>query len=201
MPIEDGFTMLKNLGEYTFKVIFVTAHSEYAIAALRASAVDYLLKPVNIEELQTTVEKLKNFKNNTDAASLHKELVNTLLKSVSLADTPVRIAIPQLGRTSFLDVADIVALEADSNYTIVHKLDHLKVVVTKTLKEFEEILSIKQFVRIHKSYIVNIAYVKSYSTIDGGVVVMKDGTEFSVSRRQQDLFIAKLKEQNISFFK
>jgi two-component system LytT family response regulator len=105
-----------------------------------------------------------------------------------------------LGGIIFLDVNEIVSLQADSNYTIIHKQDMQKMVVTKTLKDFEDILDHNQFVRIHKSHIVNIKCITEYSTADGGIVKMTDGNVWSVSRRQLDVFLIKLKTQNVLFF-
>ena len=192
--------MLEKLPKQDFSVVFVTAHDEFAMQAIKASAVEYLLKPVNIAELQEAVVKLHTqFKNKT-YLDQNKELINSLVKSFSPGQSPVKIALPQLGGISFLDVNEIVSLQADSNYTIVHKDDMQKMVVTKTLKEFEDLLDIDLFVRIHKSHIVNIKCITEYSTADGGIVKMNDGNVWSISRRQLDIFLAKMKDHKVLFF-
>ena len=201
MPGETGFEMLQKLPEQHFRVIFVTAHNEYAMQAIKASAVDYLLKPVNIAELQHSVEKLHEGLNNQQFLKQNQELIQHLVKNFTPGQTPVKIALPQLGSISFLDVNEIVSLQADSNYTIIHKQDMQKNVITKTLKDFEDILDGDQFVRVHKSHIVNLKYVKEYSTADGGIVKMNDGNVWSISRRQLDLFLQKMKTYNVLFFK
>ncbi len=201
MPKETGLEMLQNIAVQNFNVVFVTAHNEYAIQAIKASAIDYLLKPVSITELQNTVNKLHQKFNNTTVLNQNKELLNNLIKNYTPGIAPNKIALPQLGGISFLDVNEIIALQADSNYTIIHKKEMQKVVVSKSLKDFEDILDDNQFIRIHKSYMVNINYIVEYSTIDGGMVKMHDGNMWSVSRRQTDTLLNKMKEHNILFFK
>ena len=114
---------------------------------------------------------------------------------------PQKIALPQLGSISFIEVDDMVSLQADSNYTIIHMKDMQKLVISKTLKDFEELLDENQFARIHKSYIVNLRYIKEYSTIDGGIVKMSDGNQWSISRRQLELFLEKMKIASLMFSK
>ena len=201
MPGETGFEMLEKIPGINFRVIFVTAHNEFAMQAIKASAVDYLLKPVNITELQRAVDKLHAGLNNQQFLKQNQELIQHLVKNFIPGQTPVKIALPQLGSISFLDVNEIVSLQADSNYTIIHKQDMQKNVITKTLKDFEDILDGNQFVRIHKSHIVNLKYVTEYSTADGGIVKMNDGNVWSISRRQLDLFLQKMKTYNVLFFK
>lgn len=200
MPVETGFEMLERIPHHNFRVIFVTAHNEFAMQAIKASAVDYLLKPVNITELQKAVSKLQTGINNQQFMQQNKELIDNLVRNFSPGTNSVKIALPQLGGINFLDVNEIVSLQADSNYTIIHKHDMQKMVVTKTLKDFEDILDSNQFVRIHKSHIVNIKCITEYSTADGGIVRMTDGNVWSVSRRQLDIFLNKLKTQNVLFF-
>ena len=200
MPIETGFEMLEKMPVQNFSVVFVTAHDEFAMQAIKASAVDYLLKPVNIMELQQAVVKLHSQFKNREFLQQNKELINNLIKSFNPGQAPVKIALPQLGSINFLDVNEIVSLQADSNYTIIHKQDMQKLVVTKTLKDFEDLLDGNQFVRIHKSHVVNIKCITEYSTADGGIVKMNDGNVWSISRRQLDIFLAKMKEHKVLFF-
>lgn len=201
MPGESGFDFLNSLPNHPFKVIFVTAHNEYSLQAIKASAVDYILKPVNISELQQAVEKLKFQLHNQQAASLNQQLLQNLLQSSLHHSTPKRIALPQLGSVTYLEVDDIIALRADGNYTIIHKRDMQKMVITKTLGDFEEILDAAQFIRIHKSSIINLFQVKEYSTMDGGLAKMNDGSEWSISRRQLDLFLKRMNDLSLSFKK
>lgn len=201
MPGENGFQFLSSLATQNFKVVFVTAYNEYALQAIKASALDYILKPVNIEELQGTVEKLKRSFKSPVTAEQNQQLLEHLLHTVSKKIPPKKIALPQLGGISFIEVDDMVSLQADSNYTIIHMNTMQKLVISKTLKDFEELLDETQFARIHKSYIVNLRYIKEYSTTDGGVVKMTDGNQWSISRRQLDIFLEKMKVASLMFGK
>ena len=201
MPGEDGFQFLNSLSTQNFKVVFVTAYNEYALQAIKASAVDYILKPVNIDELQKAVEKVKRSLNNPAAIEQNQALLQHLLETINKKAPPKKIALPQLGSISFIEFDDMVSLQADSNYTIIHMKNMQKLVISKTLKDFEELLDESQFARIHKSYIVNLKYIKEYSTIDGGIVKMSDGNKWSVSRRQLDIFLKKMKLASLMFGK
>ena len=201
MPGEDGFQFLASIESKNSKVVFVTAHNEFALQAIKASAVDYILKPVHIEELKKAVKKIELSLDNPLATAQHKVLVQHLLESVNKKTPIKKIAVPQLGSIRFIDLDEIVSLQADSNYTIIHLKDMQKLVISKTLKDFEDLLDDHQFARIHKSYIVNLAYIKEYSTIDGGVVKMVDGNQWSISRRQLDIFLEKMKVATVMFGK
>lgn len=199
MPGEDGFELLQSIDTSHIKIVFVTAHNEYTMQAIKASAVDYLLKPVRIDELQQAVEKVKLTVGSPSAMRQHYELLQNFME---MAKAPVqRIAVPQLGSIRFVALDEIISLQADSNYTIIHLKDMQKLVISKTLKDFEELLDKNQFVRIHKSYIVNLNYIKEYSTIDGGMVKMTDGNQWSISRRQLGVFLEKMKLATVMFSK
>jgi two-component system, LytTR family, response regulator len=200
MPVETGLQMLEKLPAKDFSVVFVTAHNEYAMQAIKASAVEYLLKPVSIAELQKAVLKIQEQHKNKIYVEQNKQLIDNLVNNFSSGKETVKIALPQIGGITFLDINEIVSLQADSNYTILHKTDLQKMVVTKTLKEFEEVLNSDQFVRIHKSHLVNIKCITEYSTADGGIVKMNDGNVWSISRRQLDIFLSKMKEHKVLFF-
>ncbi len=201
MPGENGFQLLSSLGTHNFKVIFVTAHNEYALQAIKANALDYILKPVSIDELQVAVEKVKSSINSPALTEQNQQLLTHLLQTVNSKVAPKKIALPQLGGISFIEVDDMVSLQADSNYTIIHMNTMQKMVISKTLKDFEELLDPTQFARIHKSYIVNLRYIKEYSTTDGGIVKMTDGNQWSLSRRQLDSFLEKMKAASLMFGK
>ena len=201
MPGENGFEFLTSIESKNIKVIFVTAYNEYALQAIKASAVDYILKPVHIDELRKAVHKIKLSSDNLMAAEQHQLLVQHLLDSVNKKNPIRKIAVPQLGSIRFIDLNEIVSLQADSNYTIIHLKDMQKLVISKTLKDFEDLLDDHQFARIHKSYIVNLNYIREYSTIDGGVVKMVDGNQWSISRRQLDVFLEKMRIATVMFDK
>jgi len=201
MPEENGFQFLNSLANQNFKVVFVTAYNEYALQAIKASAVDYILKPVNIDELRQAVEKVKRSLKSTAAREQDEALLRHLLETIGKKSPPKKIALPQLGSITFIEVDDVVSLQADSNYTIIHLKDMQKMVISKTLKDFEDLLDESRFARIHKSYIVNLKYIKEYSTIDGGIVKMTDGNQWSISRRQLDMFLEKMKTASLMFGK
>ncbi len=198
---ENGFQLLSSFKTQNFKVVFVTAYNQYALQAIKANALDYILKPVNIEELQQAVEKVKLSVGSPTATEQNQVLLNNLLQTIGKTNAPKKIALPQLGGISFIEVDDIVSLQADSNYTIIHMNNMQKLVISKTLKDFEELLDQTQFARVHKSYIINIKYIKEYSTSDGGIVKMTDGNHWSISRRQLDSFLEKMKTASLMFGK
>ena len=140
MPGENGFDFLKSLSVQNFQVIFVTAYNEYALQAIKANALDYILKPISIDELKTSVEKLKTTLGNKINNSFSQEQISNLIQFISTKTSPQKIALPQLGGISFIDVDDMVSLQADSNYTIIHMNNMQKKVISKTLKDFEELL-------------------------------------------------------------
>jgi two-component system, LytTR family, response regulator len=199
MPSENGFQFLSSLSKRNFKVIFVTAYHEYAIQAIRASALDYIVKPINIDDLRVAIDKLKKTVDNPLINQQQQQLIEHLLSSVNRKTVPQKIALPQMGGISFIEVNEIVSLQADSNYTIIHMTNMQKMVITKTLKEFELLLDESQFFRIHKSYIVNLTHIKEYSSSDGGLVKMVDGNQWSISRRQIDQFLEKMKLASLMF--
>lgn len=201
MPGENGFDLLASIPGRSPQIIFVTAYNEYAIQAIKASALDYLLKPVKIDELQLAVEKLQCHLSAPPTEEQNRILLNHLLESVQKRELPKKIALPQLGGINFIELDEIVSLQADSNYTIIHQANMQKLVISKTLKEFEDLLDSRQFARIHKSYIVNLRYIKEYSTTDGGIVKMTDGNQWSISRRQLEGFIEKMKQSSLMFGK
>lgn len=201
MPGENGFEFLNSIKNPEFKVVFVTAYNQFALQAIKASAVDYILKPVSIDELQKAVEKVKRAIGSATAGLQDRQLLQHLLSTISEKSPLKKIALPQLGSISFIEVDDMVSLQADSNYTIIHLKDMKKIVISKTLKDFEDLLDEHQFARIHKSYIVNLKYIKEYSTIDGGIVKMTDGNHWSISRRQLDMFLEKMKRASLMFNK
>ncbi|MEO8173747.1 MAG: LytTR family DNA-binding domain-containing protein [Sediminibacterium sp.] len=199
MPGENGFQFLESFSNNDHKIVFVTAYDQYAIQAIKASALDYILKPVGIDELQAAVEKVRRSLNSPVATEQTSQLFAHFLQTLRQKNTPQKIALPHLGGINFVEVDDMVSLQADSNYTIIHMKNMQKLVISKTLKDFEELLDPSQFARIHKSYIIHLKYLKEYSTTDGGIVKMTDGNQWSVSRRQLDLFLEKMKTASLMF--
>ncbi len=192
MPKINGFQFLETLGNHNYKIIFITAYNEYAIKAIKAGAYDYILKPIDLVELQTAINKLQVTVSIEEKGKKEQVAIQRIVEQLNPKQYPKRLGLHQLGSICFVEVEQIISLEADSNYTIIHLSNMQKMVFSKTLKDFEEQLDPKQFARIHKSYIVNLQHVKEYKTTDGGVVRMSDGNCWSISRRQLDSFLLKM---------
>ncbi len=186
MPRMNGFTMLQQLQQHNFEIIFITAYDHYAIKAIKFSALDYLVKPVEIDDLKTAVEKAENKrKHTTTNASLETLLLNLVNKERGQQ----RIAIPSMEGLQFVETGNIFYLEALSNYTNFHLANNKKITVAKTLKDFEELLPAGTFIRIHHSYIININCIEKYIKGEGGQVVMKNGAVLDVARRKKEEFL------------
>lgn len=185
MPRMNGFEMLNALPEKNFHVIFTTAYDQYAIKAIKYAAFDYLLKPVDIEELKTAVEKieLKETNQTKKQAELLQQNMEHPKKQLN------KLAIPTLEGLLFFDINDIIHLEANSNYTIIHFSDKPKITASKTLKEFEEILPEDIFFRTHHSHLINLNYIKRYIKGDGGQIELQNGNYVDVSRRKKEEFL------------
>ncbi|MEJ2614449.1 MAG: LytTR family DNA-binding domain-containing protein [Ignavibacteriaceae bacterium] len=186
MPGINGFDLLESLEEKTFCLIFVTAHNEYGIQAVKANAIDYLLKPISIQELKQTVGKIEEF--------LKSKQKNEIKKTNKKA---AKIVITHLQGFSIYNCDEITRLEASDNYTKIYFKGIKPVLSSKTLKDFEEILDKDKFFRIHKSHIINFDYIKEYTNIDGGKVILYDDTKLSVSRRKVQEFLRKIQNQTL----
>ncbi len=182
-----GFDLLAGIDRTNLQVIFVSAYDYFAITAIKFSAVDFLLKPVELVELQKAIDKIRQQKSLTEV----KQKLDLLLNNVHRID---KIALPSLYGIEFVLIEDIVRCQADNNYTTFYLTGGEKIMVSKTLKEYEDILTTKGFFRIHKSDIINLAYLKKYIKGEGGTVIMEDGTELQVSRRRKDDFFATLSQ-------
>lgn len=178
MPKISGFDFLGNFTERKFMVIFVTASAEFGIQAVKAGAVDYILKPVDIEELQNSVRKAFSihFKRDQNDSSKEKK--------------PDRIIISKQNGFSFCDVDDIIRLEGFNNYTTIIRKDKKPEIISRTLKHFEELLSYDFFIRVHKTHIINLKYLTEFRNHNGNFAVMSDNSEIIVSRRKiPDLYL------------
>jgi two-component system, LytTR family, response regulator len=178
----SGFDLLENISNPSFRLIFVTAYDQYAIRAFRFSAIDYLLKPVNPDEL---VNAVKRATGTNPLAEVSKKL-DVLLSNRSGLE---KIALASTEGIHLMKVRDIVRCESDSNYTTIFLCGGQKIVATKTLKEFDEILTPLNFFRIHQSHLVNLDYIVKYNKTEGGSVVMEDGNELPIARRRKDEFV------------
>ncbi len=187
---KTGFDLLRALPKSDYGIIFTTAYEKYAIQAIKFSAVDYLLKPIDKNDLNAALIKSANeISKKATSAKLDVLLQNTELKN----KIPKKITVPTISGFEFLEVADIIRCKSDINYTTIYSLNKQKLVVAKTLKEFEELLADYNFFRIHNSDLINLAYIKSYNKGKGGSVLLTDGTEIEVSTRRKDDFLKRLK--------
>lgn len=177
MPVLDGFDFLDSIDSSRFMLVFVTAHEEYAIRAIKAKAVDYLLKPIDIKELQQSVKKL----------------VNNYTHKNSVSNNSQKVIIPESHGFKVLNADEVIRLEADDCYTHVFTSDAKKIIVSKTLKDFEDKIPDKYFFRVHRSHIVNLNHIKDYTKLDGGFITMSDGSKIPVSRRKGIEFSEKCK--------
>jgi len=186
MPRMNGLVMLQQLNNRNFELIFTTAYDHYAIQAIRFSALDYLVKPIEIEDLKAAVHKAEQKKEKQSSNERIENLLHNLLLETN---QPHRIAIPSHEGLLFTEISDILYLEAESNYTFIFLTDGKKITVTKTLKDFEELLPSHVFIRIHHSHIINKDHIQKYIRGEGGQVIMKNGTTLYISRRKKEEFL------------
>jgi len=186
---KTGFDMLKSFDEINFDVIFTTAYEKYAVQAFKFSAIDYLLKPIDGTELKNAVDKLQERLSTLETAKKIDMLFNNMKTT---QDAHKRIGVHTINGITYLAVNDILRCESDINYTTIYLRDHKKMVVAKTLKEFDELLSEYNFFRIHNSHLINLSFVKQYYKGKGGYIVMEDGTEIAVSTRRKDELLQRL---------
>jgi len=186
MPDGSGFKLLEEVGEINFEVIFTTAYDQFAIKAIKYSALDYLLKPIVPNDLKVAVEKAKKKK----LGGQVNRNIEVLLENIKTPrDEPKKIVLSTSEGMHIVKVSDIIRCESDDYYTRFYFLNGKKLMVSKTLKENEELLSAHNFIRPHKSHLVNVAYIKSFMRIDGGVIVMTDSSKIPVSRRKREKVI------------
>lgn len=182
-----GFDLIEQLPAINCEIIFVTAFNQYAIKAFRYSAIDYLLKPVNPEELIQAVAKLSD-------ESRISEIEQKLEALMSNKTSIQKIAIPSMEGIRLEEVNNIRYCESDNYYTHIHLNSGEKLLVSKTLKEYDTILSEEGFFRIHQKYLVKVSEIKTYSKSDGGFVTLSDGTHLTVSRRKKDDLVKLLRK-------
>ncbi len=194
MPVLTGFDMLKKIPEINFEIIFTTAHDHYAIKAIKFSALDYLLKPIDLDQLQEAVKKVAGRKTEKTSLAQYQMLKNNLEKKHSAME---QLSVPAQTGMIFIKVPDIVYCEADSNYTKIFLHNKQKIVSSRTLKEYEELLDESGFIRIHHSYLVNKIHVREYLKGEGGQILMNDGTALDVSRRKKEQVLEKLKNKPV----
>jgi len=186
MPGGNAFTLLDKLKPFNFEVIFVTAYDNYSLKAIKYSALDYLLKPVNIEELISAVNKVLQKRN----VNQFQQRIESLLSNL---DAPKKnmfsLAVPAHFGYEFIVVSNIIRCEADGKYTCFFMNDHRKVISVKNLKEYEDMLPTDIFFRIHHSHLININFIKRYHKIKG-IIEMEDGIMIPIAARRKKEFIS-----------
>lgn len=186
MPHKNGFDVLKETSQFNYDVIFTTAYDQFAIKAFKFSAIDYLLKPIDIIELQQAIEKAKNKKGNINLDDKLKLFFSQMQPATRLTS---KIALPVNGGMEFMDPDDIIRCESDSNYTHIFLTKGKKITLAKTLKEVEESIAGSPFYRIHQSHLINMSHISKYIKGDGAYVIMKDGTQIGISRNKKEAFM------------
>jgi two-component system, LytTR family, response regulator len=186
MPVMNGFIMLQQLTYKNFELIFTTAYDHYAIKAIRYSALDYLVKPIEVEDLKTAVNKAEEKRHHSYPNPQIELLVEQLINKKNPYS---RIAIPTTEGLQFIKVEDIIYLEASVNYTHIFTNEKKKYIVSRTLKEFEDMLPPEIFLRIHNSYIINKNFAEKYIRGEGGQVVLSTGVTLDVAKRKKHEFL------------
>lgn len=189
MPGGNGFKLLEHFKTFPFEVIFVTAYDNYAIKAIRFSAADYILKPINLNELIAAVEKVcRRITQQNENEQIRQLYLNTRHPA-----NP-KIGLPTGERIEFVEVNSIIRCQGESNYTHIYFTDRKPVLSAKSLIEFEELLGEYGFIRVHKAHLVNLNHVTSLSKNDGGILTMSNGDSVMISRRRKDFVTESLKQ-------
>ncbi len=181
-----GFDLLKQIVHPSFQLIFTTAFHEFAIKAFKFSAIDYLLKPIDLGELEEAIERAKVIYKNKD----EKRTLDPLIKNfLAFNEADLRITISTEHALEILPISDIVRLESDSSYTHIIMKDARKIISSKHLKHYDEMLHGQQFMRVHNSHIINLKHVTRYVKSDGGAIELINGDTIPISRRRKDQFL------------
>jgi two-component system, LytTR family, response regulator len=187
MPGMSGFEWLSQCHDRNFEVVFTTAYNEYAIKAIKHSALDYLLKPVDKDELILAIQKAKREKQQQPESR-----INQLLDSLQMPKAGKRFAIPTLEGLTLINPDEILYVKSDGPYSHFYFTDKRKMVISKTLKEAEDVLPVQDFFRIHHSYLVNMKYVQQYLRGEGGEVILTNGESIPVARSRKQEFLSLL---------
>ncbi|MFH0759916.1 MAG: LytTR family DNA-binding domain-containing protein [Bacteroidota bacterium] len=185
MPHGSGFDLLAQFPDKTFDVIFITAFNHYAIRAIKFSAVDYILKPININEFIVAIDKVTEKRSHEYLPNRNLEILLENLHS----GTPAKLAIPTSEGMEYVNTKEIIRIEADRSYSWFYLTGKRRILVSKNLKEYQDLLNDRDFFRSHNSHLINLEHVKKYIRADGGAIEMIDGSQVPVSRTRKDLFL------------
>jgi two-component system, LytTR family, response regulator len=184
-----GFDVLEGLRDIPLEVVFTTAFEQYAMKAIKFSSIDYLLKPIDIDELQAAVEKVRNRKNKED---YHRQLELLLHQAKPLHPEKQRICLATAESIEFIDLKEILYCEAGGSYTEFYLSNGGKLLVSKHLKEYENLLSEHAFMRVHNSFLINLERVKKYVKTEGGYILMENNAQISLSPKKRDEFFSRM---------
>jgi two-component system LytT family response regulator len=193
MPGEDGFHFLESVGNRNFEVIFTTAFRDHALRAIKHNALDYLEKPIDVDDLMKAVEKAKANIGQKKKADIPSDRLTKILQEIAITNNVEKTVVPTRDGLAVIRNIDIIRLEADENYTTLFCVGGKKYVSSKGIRAFEEKLDPHMFMRVHKSYIINMAHhLKEFSRTEGNIAVMSDGAQVPVARRKLQDFLDKL---------
>jgi len=195
MPEENGFKLFEYFDTLNFDVIFTTAFNQYAINAIKYSALDYLLKPINFIDLKDAINKFEK----QEFTKSRQERIEVLMSNMNMGNSiKSKVALPTLSGYQMEKINNIMYCEGDQNYTKIHLINGKYILVSKTLKYIEELLPIEVFFRIHKTYLLNLNYVEKYIRTDGHKVILDDGTRLDIANRRIDDFVNALTKKSFN---
>ncbi len=186
MPRMNGFELLEKVSDINFSLVFVTAYDKFAVKAFRYSAIDYLLKPIDTKELQDAIKKIESqYKvDNRQIEHLKQQFTNHKI-------LPEKLALPYQNGVTFVPVKDILYCEADDNYTKIVLSDGQTFLITKTMRDIQEVLEEREFLRVHRQYIINLNQIKKYVKGEGNYIVMNNEKSIPIARNQKDKLVEK----------
>jgi two-component system, LytTR family, response regulator len=188
MPNKNGFDMLESLKDVNFEVIFVTAYNQYTLRAIKSCALDYLMKPVVVSELIGAVLRVEQ----AVAKKKENEKLKVLVENLKSINHPQKIALPTAEELYFVSINDILRCKGENNYTLFYLTNGTSILVSRTLKEWDDLLTSHQFIRTHQSHLINSSHVKSFVKKDGGYILMVDGSMVTVSKHKKEQTLDKL---------
>ena len=186
MPDGTGFDVLKKVDKLHFHFVFITAYEEYAIKAIKLSALDYIVKPINTNELISAIEKAELSSLSTE---IQEKKLKTLEDNQNSDKSKHKLVLNTQDSIYVVDVSDIISCQADKNYTEVNLSNKRKLVISRTLKDFDDMLNSMGFFRAHQSFLVNLRHISHYEKGLGGTIIMNDGSRIPVSSRRKDAFL------------
>ncbi len=186
MQQETGFDLLEKFSEIRFEIVFTTAFENYALKAIKFCAIDYLLKPIDVEELKTAVDKVER---SHQRDQLNKKMEAFMMNMHSKSSAQVQIALPSTGGMTIVKVEEILYLRSDRQYTLFFLKSGAQIMTSKNLGEYEDLLPEHHFLRVHHSAMINLGEVKKYIRGDGGQAVMSNGDLIDISKRKKEAFL------------